>query len=421
MPDFVIEIPPRRRRRVRHSRLSAALLRLPVEIMDEIATYLEDIKDDRERIVLGGRLALVSKELIPFGRRVTWSRTNILCSERNLVFATELAARPDLLANVRSLTFEQPDGQSASSDWVGHMIWIVQGCTSALELLDCATGFCFYSGDDQSLALRSHHELLVLAGLPVAATLKTLRLRVVFGPENYAIDIRDLVGALDQFIELKALFIRSTWTAPIPAHAPGGTIRARLDEIFIDDRGLSGQPSLFQLLSPCLDASQIKYLRVYIGRSSFGGPEQLGRFVNLVHAHLDAFRGMSFANALPQWVAGLSHLGRVRHVSLGPTWLTASANLLGPSTVPLDVLLASLPPSVETYKVERIYFVNNLGLDFFSHREHVLGDRHRFKKTTMVHVRLDDPDLGRRRLKLCRLNKPDGTQPWGIFCLVKKA
>lgn len=378
--------------------------------------YLEDIEDDRERVVLGGRLSLVSKQLLPLGQRVTWSRTVILCSDRNLLFTDVLKGRPDLLAHLRYLTFARPIGQSVSPRWVGRMVEVADGCTSALKVVDCASAWSADKGN-QNVAFKSQKLLSNLARSPMAATLQSLGIRVVLGTD---IAVADLGATINKFREVKSLLIRSTWAVPLPAGQMGLSGSLGVTELIVDDAGLVGQRSLFHLLSPCLVPSQIKHLHVHIGQASFGGPGQLSRFTNLVGVHFNASRGSNFGAALPQWVAGLSHLPHLEYVSLGSKSLLADPHSgLDISTVPLDVLLSSLPPLVKTYKVDGVYFINSLGLDFFSHREHVLGDRKRFNMTTQVYVRLDDPDFGRRRFALCRLNKPDGTSLWGIHRLVR--
>lgn len=296
------------------------------------------------------------------------------------------------------------------------MVEVVEGCASALKVLDCASAWSADRGV-QNVAFKSQKLLSNLARSPTAATLQSLGIRVVLGTD---IAVTDLGATLNEFREVKSLLIRSTWAAPLPVGQMGLTGSLGVTKLAVIDPAPLGQPSLFQLLYPCLVPSQITHLVVGTAQASFGGPEQLSSFVNLVSVHLDAYCSSNFGAALPQWVAGLSHLPHLEYVSLGPKRLLADPHTgLDISTVPLDVLLSSLPPSVKTYKVDGVYFINTLGLDFFSHREHVLGDRKRFNNTTQVYVRFDDPDFGRRRFALCRLNKPDGTSLWGIHHLVR--
>ncbi|GAA5912744.1 hypothetical protein JCM8208_004058 [Rhodotorula glutinis] len=391
MPRLVVEIPGRRGHRMAQNRGRPTLVKLPGEVLSHIVTYLEDIEDVRERFDVGGRLSLTSRELLAVGRRVIWSDTVIVCTGRNLHFAADLAARTDLLRHVRYLTFRQPVGQSAHASWVSAMVEIVKGCSSTLKYLDCDAPTDFYPSTDESLAFKSRQALFDLASSPAAATLETLAFRVVLGPTINDINIVRLVDALDQFTELKTMFFRSTWTAPISAHASS-------------------------LLSPYLDPSKTIYLWHHVGKASFGGPELLIQFVNLVDVTLDAPPGPTFGTLLPLWVAALSKLQHLEGVTLGPWERVAGVHDdVGLSTVTLDVLLASLPPSIKYYIVDGVYFPNVLNLDFFSHKEYV-GEQTRLESLPRVSERLryHDARFDMRRLGLIRLVEPSGRRIWGI-------
>ncbi|GAA5946025.1 hypothetical protein JCM3775_002671 [Rhodotorula graminis] len=426
MTRFSIEIPPRRGRRIPQSRGGSTRIRLPVEIIDHIVGYLEN-EGVGDRLVIGGRLSLASKQLFEYGRRVIWNYTAIVCTDRNRRFATELAARRDLLSHVRSLVFQLQAADQSSAGWVSHMLAILKGCSCALKILNCGLQFGLLDRSGQSLAFRHVKDLIELARLPMAATLESLGLHVVLGTNidvsRSDIGVVELGSALDAFVKLEYLHIQSTWAAPLPAGQVVVTGKRRFEALYFNDQGMGGQPSLAHLLSPCIDPSETKHLWINVGLSQFGGPDLLTNFVNLKSVHLNAKPGARFTAALPEWVAGLSHLEHLQTVHLGPKEPVAGLQTtLSPSTVALDVLLASLPPSIKTYKVEQVYFVNNLALDFFPHREyllydHGLGD---IDLSKSVVVRLADRDYDRLRFELGRMSGPGGTTLWGIYRALKE-
>ncbi|GAA5943034.1 hypothetical protein JCM3775_000241 [Rhodotorula graminis] len=413
MTRFSIEIPPRRGRRIPQSRGGSTRIRLPAEIIDHIVGYLEN-EGVRNRLVIGGRLSLASKQLREYGRRVIWTHTIIFCDDRNRRFATELATRRDLLSHVRTLAFKLQAADQSSAGWVSHMLAILKGCSRGLKI-NCGLQFELLDRGGQSLAFRHVKDLIELARLPMAATLRSLALHVVLGSD---IGVVELGSALNTFVRLESLHIQSTWAAPHLAGQVSMTGEHRFEALYFNDQGMGGQPSLADLLWPCIDPSETKHLWINVGLSQFGGPDLLTNFVNLKSVHLNAHSDARLTEALPTWVAGLSHLEHLQSVHLGPKKpVDGLQTTLSLSTVALDVLLASLPPSIETYKVEQVYFVNNLALDFFPHREYLLHNHGlgAIDLSKSVIVRLADRDFDLRRFELGRMNGPGGTTHWGIY------
>ncbi|GAA5852730.1 hypothetical protein JCM9279_003949 [Rhodotorula babjevae] len=334
---------------------------LPNELLDMLADHIvAECDDERARIVTGKRMSLVCTQLVGLGRRVLWRSKRLTCSDQNLLMARELAKRPDLVSYLRELSFVQAEGSSTSVQWVNTMVEIAKGCSGALKSFACYPALS--PSADDILTVTRRDWLSGLADSIMAPGLKNLMIRTALGPDLVA---ADLASELSRFGRLDAL-----------------------------------------------------HLAVDFGRSPTAGLSQIVEANKLVSIHLDAATtatDCALCRALPVFVAAVADLPHLKHVHLGNEPLADDAGL-HKSPVALDVVLASLPPSVETYKVEGVYFANNLDLRFFEFIEYKRAID-RFDPIGWVQLRLEHEyaqfDLAMFDLR--RLIQPNGNKHWGLY------
>ncbi|TNY17667.1 hypothetical protein DMC30DRAFT_419559 [Rhodotorula diobovata] len=335
---------------------------LPDHIVALVLDHLKllEFEDDQERRETGTRVSLVCKQWHLAGRRIAWHSVMLewAADER---LAQELLARPDVLAEVRRLTFQAElpapgEGmRETDQDAAAKSVALVEACP-ALEALD--VGLVRHDG----------YLLYSLAETSTARTLGELHLMVVLGND---FTLSDLVEALARFKNLNRLKLTICWVAGTAqadiSHV--GTYDLPVKDLWVDL--VVPEPDKARLVCQALnilfDASKVESMAITGLDADATSLGWLLRYSKLDALALAVPGGETFAKSFPHVVAAISTLPRLETVLITPDEGNepgAKKPFLSP--VSLDQLLRSLPPCIRSSTV--VGPVLNDELDILSER-----------------------------------------------------